>query len=1363
MAVLAPKATSSPQRGGPAGAASRFRAARFFHSALLLSLAAALWAIPAALVGSGRPPTRGQRPWRTTVAQEMRTVARPEAKSTLAHFTESRADRFQKLLPREHVLKRPDMYIGPVQPRDEMSWVLKGRSDQRRLEQATLQISPGFVQIFNEILVNAADRQFSTSGERMSTIRVDVDAKEGDITIFCDGGPIPVEKKESGIWVPTLVFSEFMSGDNFDDSKQRFIGGRNGIGAKATNAFSDLFEVEVFDPTTGYHFKQRWERNMEIERDPEILPLQPDAPGNGGVQVRFRPDLKRFGLRRITKDHMQILESRVFDIAACVRPGIDIFYNGERIAARSFKDYAMHVLGEDVAVVTIKDASGTPRAEIAAAFAGDDGFAAIGIVNAIRCSQGTHERLVTKQLSEGIAEMAPGKRKPRPNEVKRFLRLVVKVLVDSPDFDSQTKTRLTTTPSSMGFELKLPEHFIKEVADLGVLEASVGASRLKQGTEHLKTLSNGVKQSHAKLDDARNAGRAGKNCTLIVTEGDSAKALAVAGLSTWGRDDYGIFPIRGKLLNVRTASPKQLEGNHEIKSLAQIIGLEWGREYQDSEELMTSLRYQHVMIFSDQDLDGDHIAGLLINFVQAMWPSLLRIRPDFFLRFATPILKVFKKSANSDVPAHATFLSEGEFGLWQQKHPDWRKSFRVKYYKGLGTSTRKEAIQYFSDQKKHLITFRRDGEEDDRSVALAFGADESDARKDWIEKGLHAEELDYSTHSASYSDFINTQLVKFSAYNCERSIPLLMDGLKPSQRKVMHVARKMSGEIRVSQLVGKVIEQTAYHHGEASLEHTIVHLAQNFVFTNNVNLLEPSGMFGARLAGRDVHASARYIHTRASALAPFLFRKEDDGILTPRIVDGSEVEPIELLPVLPLILVNGAQGIGTGWSTDCPRYDALEVADALERLILGERVPRLLPAYRGFKGRIEADQDGKLFSYGVWQLRSSRGEKRPPDTLEIHELPVGVWTDDFISALESKADKHSLMIEIYKCRDHDDQNVHLLIGFSADELLPIVFKGSADADQQVATFFGLRRSILRSMWLFHRSPEDGEDAKPSIRYFDGPEEVLTAFYRARREHYARRKKLLWAKLSHEAALKRNQVRFIREYDPSELRQGGKSPEELLAQAGFSRLAPRPPVGFEPAPDADFDYLLGLSFHHLSPERADKLEADLRQAEESLAALEQASEDSMWIDDINEFRKAYEKEYGMKQLTSPSNFPAATGAEWKEAQRIFDRGRRGRDRTSSTSQEVKAKKMTKTPVELQKMTKTQLQLVARESGLGVAASLSKVKLIERLLGEADLSYTGKFTVDDFRSHLAVRGLPTMGLKQELQERLQKWVKTRGQTA
>jgi DNA topoisomerase II len=143
-----------------------------------------------------------------------------------------------------------------------------------------------------------------------------------------------------------------------------------------------------------------------------------------------------------------------------------------------------------------------------------------------------------------------------------------------------------------------------------------------------------------KLDDANDAGsrKFAKDCTLILTEGDSAKTLAISGLSVVGRDRYGVFPLRGKLLNVRDAPTKQVASNEEIQAITKILGLRHGMKY--DEESIKNLRYGHLMLMTDQDLDGSHIKGLLLNFVEKFWPSLLEV-PNFLQEFITPIVKVF--------------------------------------------------------------------------------------------------------------------------------------------------------------------------------------------------------------------------------------------------------------------------------------------------------------------------------------------------------------------------------------------------------------------------------------------------------------------------------------------------------------------------------------------------------------------------------------------------------------------------------------------------------------------------------------------------------------------------------------------------
>merc|ERR1719272_1815983 len=209
-------------------------------------------------------------------------------------------------------------------------------------------------------------------------------------------------------------------------------------------------------------------------------------------------------------------------------------------------------------------------------------------------------------------------------------------LVENPAFNSQTKEYMTTKSSSFGSDCALSDKLIKQVLNCGVVDNILNWAKLKAGNELKK--SDGKKKCSvrgiAKLDDANQAG--GKNageCSLILTEGDSAKALAVSGLAVVGRDHYGVFPLKGKLLNVRDAAHKQIKENAEINHIKQIMGLQHGKVYEDTK----SLRYGHIMIMADQDHDGSHIKGLFINFIHSMWPSLLKM-PGFLLEFITPIV-----------------------------------------------------------------------------------------------------------------------------------------------------------------------------------------------------------------------------------------------------------------------------------------------------------------------------------------------------------------------------------------------------------------------------------------------------------------------------------------------------------------------------------------------------------------------------------------------------------------------------------------------------------------------------------------------------------------------------------------------------
>lgn len=302
----------------------------------------------------------------------------------------------------------------------------------------------------------------------------------------------------------------------------------------------------------------------------------------------------------------------------------------------------------------------------------------------------------------------------------------------------------------------------------------------------------------------------------------------------------------------------------------------------------------------------------------------------------------------------------------------------VKYYKGLGTSTSKEAKEYFSDMKRHRILFGYSNMRDDLAIQLAFSKKFVDERKDWLTRYMqdrkvrrvnHQDEnylYQKDTKKITFSDFVNKELVLFSNLDNERSIPCVVDGFKPGQRKVLYSCfkRNLVKELKVAQLAGSVAELSAYHHGEASLMSTIINLAQNYVGSNNINLLLPIGQFGTRLHGGKDAASPRYIFTALSPLTRLLFNAKDDPLFNYLNDDGLKVEPEWYCPIIPTVLVNGAEGIGTGWSTKIPNYNPREIIQNLKRMIKGQDPLPMEPFYKNFRGKIEQLDDVRVLING---------------------------------------------------------------------------------------------------------------------------------------------------------------------------------------------------------------------------------------------------------------------------------------------------------------------------------------------------------------------------------------------------------------
>ncbi|XP_004074154.1 DNA topoisomerase 2-beta [Oryzias latipes] len=1138
---------------------------------------------------------------------------------------------YQKKTPLEHILLRPDTYVGSVEPVSQPMWVF---DEDVGMNQREITYVPGLYKIFDEILVNAADNK--QRDKNMSAIKITIDPESNTITIWNNGKGIPVvEHKDEKMYVPALIFGHLLTSSNYDDEEKKVTGGRNGYGAKLCNIFSTKFTVETACKEYRHSFKQTWQNNMTKTSEPKIRFFD----GDDFTCVTFQPDLAKFKMEKLDRDTVALMTRRAYDVAGSCR-GVKVTLNGKKLPVNGFRSYV------DLYVKEKLDETGVPlkvvnemvndRWEVCLTMS-EKGFQQISFVNSIATTKGgRHIDYVVDQIVAKIIEVVKKKNKAgvtvKPFQVKNHIWVFVNALIENPTFDSQTKENMTLQTKSFGSKCVLSEKFIRAATNCGIVESILNWVKFKAQTQLNKKCSS-VKHSKIKgipkLDDANDAGgKHSSECTLILTEGDSAKSLAVSGLGVIGRDRYGVFPLRGKILNVREATHKQIMENAEINNIIKIVGLQYKKSYDDPESLR-SLRYGKIMIMTDQDQDGSHIKGLLINFFHHNWPSLLK--HTFLEQFITPIVKATKNKQE------LSFYSLPEFEEWK-KQTDNYKSWHVKYYKGLGTSTSKEAKEYFADMERHRITFRYQGAEDDAAITLAFSKKKTDDRKEWLtnfmedrrQRRMHGlpEKYLYGTQTKhlSYNDFINKELILFSNSDNERSIPSLVDGLKPGQRKVLFTCLKRNDkrEVKVAQLAGSVAEMSAYHHGEQALMMTIVNLAQNFVGSNNINILQPLGQFGTRINGGKDAASPRYIFTMLSPLTKLLFPAVDSNLLKFLYDDNQKVEPEWYIPIIPMVLVNGAEGIGTGWACKIPNYDPREIVNNINRMLNHQDPLPMLPSYKNFKGVIhELGQNQYLVSGEVSVLDKN--------TIEITELPVRTWTQAYkesvLEPMLQGTDKTPALINDYK-EYHTDSTVKFVVRMSEEKLAQAEAVG-------LHKVFKLQSSLTcNSMVLF--------DHMGCLKRYDSVQDILKEFFELRLHYCKLRKDWLLGSLGAEAAKLSNQARFVLEKIEGKISIENKSKRELIRMLVQKGYESDPVAAWSKAQEKaqeegetdgnqsdssvdsgsssgpNFNYILNMPLWCLTKEKVEELlkQRDIKRGE--LADLQKKSSEDLWKEDLAVF-------------------------------------------------------------------------------------------------------------------------------------------------
>jgi DNA topoisomerase-2 len=1120
----------------------------------------------------------------------------------------------QQKTDKQHILDNPDTYIGSVESIDADTWVMN--EDSTRIIERNIHYIPGLFKLFDEGIVNCRDHVVRMKTKVDANVEnavpvshIDIHIEDdGTITMVNDGNGIDVAQKD-GIWIPELVFGHLRTSTNYNKEEKKIVGGKNGFGFKLVLIWSVYGRIETVDHIRGYKYIQEYKNNLDEICKPSITKCK----NKPYTKISFKPDYARLGISGLSPDMIALLKKRVYDIGAVTDKNIKVKYNNELIPVKNFEQYINMYIGDKTSAPRVYEDSGPDgRWEYAVALTPTAEFVQVSFVNGIHTSKGgKHVEYILNQIVRKLVDYIEKKKKTKvnPNSIKEQLILFLRCDIENPAFDSQTKDYMNTPSSKFGSKCEVSEKFIEKLAKMGVMDAALQLTEVKENKAAKKTDGSKSKSVRGipKLTDANWAGtEKSKNCMLILCEGDSAKAGILSGLSSEDRNVVGVYPLKGKLMNVRGEAIKKIADNKEIAEIKQILGLVAGKQYADLDDVHKHLRYGKVVFMTDQDLDGSHIKGLCINLFACQWPSLAQI-PGFIGFMNTPILKAKKGSSELN------FYNDGEFNEWKEQNDI--KGWHIKYYKGLGTSTGKEFKEYFENKK--MVEFQFSGKDSDDAIDMVFNKKRADDRKDWLKYYDRDAYLDTSKKTIPYEEFINRELIHFSKYDCDRSIPNLMDGLKISQRKIMFAAfkRNLTTEIKVAQFSGYVSEHSGYHHGEASLNAAIVGMAQNFVGSNNINLFVPNGQFGTRLQGGKDSASERYIFTLLNKITRTIFPSDDGPILEYLNDDGLSVEPVYYAPIIPMILVNGSKGIGTGFSTDIMCYNPLQIIDYLEnklRKIEDDESMKFVPYYEGFKGTITSIGDGhdntKFLIRGVY-------EKVGPDKIRVIELPVGYWTEDFKEKLEELAspsedkDKNKIPAII---KDYEDMSKDTNVDFT------ITFvKGKLDELEKAKGDYGCNglEKLLKLYCTNSTTNMHLFDENDTLQKYETVPDIINSYYGVRLQLYQTRKDYLIANLERELVLLSNKARYIKENldGTIDLRKKKKDQIiELLKSKGYDVMDD----------DNEYKYLLKMPMDSVSEENVEKLMNECGAKRLELESIKATTIHKMWLNELAKLREQY---------------------------------------------------------------------------------------------------------------------------------------------
>lgn len=610
--------------------------------------------------------------------------------------------KYKKLTPIEHILARPARYVGSINEVTTSDYAVNLTSSDFEVSMKEVTYSPAYLKLFDEIITNSIDHSMKPEGKHLNKVEVTYDM-DGTISVYDNGGIPVVIHSEHNMYVPELIFGELHAGSNFNDDEQSFATGQNGEGSSLTAVFSTYFKVETADGKN--KFSCVWQNNLRDKGTPEVSKSK-----LAFTRVTYTPDFEALKLNSV--DYSELIARRVVECAAC-NPHIKFTFNGVEIKT-SFEKFVKKFYEDSIFFEN-------EHWQIALC-PSENGMQHTSFVNSTRTYVGgTHIDYVSNMVVDSIRDYVKKKTKQdlKPSDLKNHFHFFINAKIVNPRYNSQTKERLETLVRDYGTSISIDDKIAKKIQKSTIVEKILEWADRKRQMEELKeakklnkeadkaNLKKIVKYETAteKIDRAK--------CTLIICEGDSAaKVLQSSRDPRW----FGVFPLKGKPINVAGVPLKKILENEEFTNLMMILGLKIGEKAD-----VSKLRYGKLLISSDADMDGIAIRGLVINNFYRLWPELFE--QDFIQVLKTPVAcaKIGKQEVE--------LFSMNEMLEWEKQNTG--KKYTMAYFKGLGTFDTAKFKEFLKDSK-YIENVSLKSDEDKSLLIKAFDKSEAEWRKGWI-------------------------------------------------------------------------------------------------------------------------------------------------------------------------------------------------------------------------------------------------------------------------------------------------------------------------------------------------------------------------------------------------------------------------------------------------------------------------------------------------------------------------------------------------------------------------------------------------------------------------------------------------------